>query len=161
MPDQVRTKAVVTVTEMAKMLALSRARFYQLVAAGVFPPPVYSVSNRRPIYVEDLQEICLEARRRNCGINGQPVLFYAKGHLQTGKMKTATVAPQKPKSKGRCDDVLDGLRALGLTAVTSEQVGVAVTQLYPAGLDGVDRGQVIRAVFLHLKRRDTADIVGR
>jgi hypothetical protein len=161
MTDQVRTKAVVTVTEMATMLSLSRARFYQLVAAGVFPPPVYSVSNRRPIYVEDLQEICLEVRRRNCGINGQPVLFYAKGHLQTGKTKTATVATQKPKSKGRCDDVLDGLRTLGLTAVTSEQVVTAVTQLYPAGLDGVDRGQVIRAVFLHLKRRDTADIVGR
>ena len=43
----------------------------------MFPPPVYSVSNRRPIYVEELQEVCLEVRRRNCGINGRPVLYYA------------------------------------------------------------------------------------
>jgi hypothetical protein len=55
----VSTKAVVTVSEMARMVGLSRARFYQLVEAGVFPPPVYCVSTRRPMYVEELQTICL------------------------------------------------------------------------------------------------------
>ena len=61
-------KAAVTVTEMARMVGLSRARFYQLVNEGVFPPPVYSVRTRRPIYVEDLQKVCLEVRHRNCGV---------------------------------------------------------------------------------------------
>ena len=43
------TKAIVTVSEMARMCGLSRARFYQLQKAGIFPSPVYDVSTRRPI----------------------------------------------------------------------------------------------------------------
>ena len=70
-------KAAVTVTEMARMVGLSRARFYQLVNEGVFPPPVYCVRTRRPIYVEDLQKVCLEVRQRHCGVNGRLVLFYS------------------------------------------------------------------------------------
>jgi len=65
MSVQIQTKAAVTVAEMARMLGLSRARFYQLQSAGVFPSPVYLVSNRRPIYVEEMQEVCIEVRRRN------------------------------------------------------------------------------------------------
>ena len=71
------TKAAVTVAEMARMVGLSRARFYQLLGT-TFPWPVYDVSTRRPIYVEEQQSICLEVRRRNCGIDGKPVLFYAR-----------------------------------------------------------------------------------
>ena len=94
MRDQiVQTKAVVTVSEMARMVGLSRSRFYQLVEAGVFPQPVYSVANRRPIYVEEAQKVCLEVRRRNCGVNGQPVLFYARGHPAHG-----------PRRRRRADD---------------------------------------------------------
>jgi hypothetical protein len=160
MNEQFRPKSVVTVSEMAQMVGLSRARFYQLVKAGVFPPPVYSLSNRRPIYVEGLQEVCLEVRRRNCGINGQPVLFYARGHRPMGQAKPTSKAKPKTTTKSQYGDVLDGLRALGLTAVTSDQVAAAVKQLFPGGLDGVDRAQAIRAVFLHLKRRDTSDNAG-
>jgi len=93
------TKAVVTVSEMAKMVGLSRARFYQLVEAEVFPAPVYQLSNRRPVYVEELQKVCLEVRRRNCGINGQPVLFYAKGPgsaKPTGRQKGSELFLARP-----------------------------------------------------------------
>ena len=89
----VSTKAAVTVSEMARMVGLSRARFYQLVEAGVFPTPVYCVSTRRPMYVEELQEVCLTVRRRNCGVNGKPVLFYARGH----RLPTPTTKTQKPQ----------------------------------------------------------------
>ena len=34
------TKVAVSVAEMARMVGLSRARFYQLRRAGVFPTPV-------------------------------------------------------------------------------------------------------------------------
>ena len=71
------TKAAVTVAEMARMVGLSRARFYQLLGTA-FPFPVYDVSTRRPAYVEEQQRVCLEVRRRNCGIDGKPVLFYAR-----------------------------------------------------------------------------------
>src|SRR5687767_9090134 len=92
----VQTKTVVTVSEMARMCGLSRSRFYQLVEAGVFPQAVYSVATRRPIYVEEAQKVCLEVRRRNCGINGQPVLFYSRGHLLSPQTRPATRTKPKP-----------------------------------------------------------------
>ncbi len=147
----VSTKAVVTVSEMARMVGLSRARFYELVEAGVFPHPVYDVSTRRPMYVEELQKTCLEVRRRNCGVNGKPVLFYARGHrASTPTVKSSKPPVAKPKPTAAHADLIDGLSALGLVA-TPAQVGEAVAALYPAGVGGTDRGQVLRAVFLRLK----------
>lgn len=73
----VQTKAIVSVAEMARMVGFSRARFYQLIQAGTFPSPVYDIHTRRPTYTEDQQLVCLDVRRRNCGIDGRPVLFYA------------------------------------------------------------------------------------
>ena len=62
-------KAAVSVSKMAQMVGLGRARFYQLIGSA-FPFPVYNVSNHRPIYVEELQKICLEIRRS--GLGGSP-----------------------------------------------------------------------------------------
>lgn len=147
----VSTKAVVTVSEMARMVGLSRARFYELVEGGVFPTPVYCVSTRRPMYVEELQTICLNVKRKNLGINGKPVLFYSRGHRPlTPAAKPSKPTATKPKPTFAHADLIDGLGALGLVA-TPAQVGEAVAALYPAGVDGIDRGQVLRAVFLHLK----------
>jgi hypothetical protein len=149
-------KAAVTVTEMAKLVCLSRARFYQLVNEGVFPPPVYCVRTRRPIYVEDLQKVCLEVRQRHCGVNGRPVLFYSA-------RTTGPVKPRKtvtPKPKVQYPEVLAAVRALGL-AVTSDEVAQAVKSLYPNGLGSIGQPEVIRAVFLHLQRRDRSGSVGQ
>src|SRR3990172_921349 len=78
MSVEFRTKAIVSVAEMAHMCGLSRARFYQLVKDGVFPPPLYKLETKRPFFTEEMQEVCLEVRRRNSGINGKPVMFYAR-----------------------------------------------------------------------------------
>jgi len=59
-------KAAVTVAEMARMVGLSRARFYQLQKAGVFPAPKYDDVKKRPFYDQEAQKACLEVRRRNC-----------------------------------------------------------------------------------------------
>ena len=160
MRDQiVQTKAVVTVSEMARMVGLSRSRFYQLVEAGVFPQSVYSVANRRPTYVEEAQKVCLEVRRRNCGVNGQPVLFYARGHPLPAQTKpTRTARPTPTKTSGHAD-LLDGLAALGLTT-TAAEVEAALKAAYPAGVSGTDQGEVLRAVFLHLKRQNSSGSVG-
>jgi hypothetical protein len=72
------TKAAVTVAEMARMVGLSRARFYQLIQAGVFPEPERQADNSRPFFGENRQKECLEVRRRNYGVNGKAVLFYAR-----------------------------------------------------------------------------------
>jgi hypothetical protein len=161
MRDQsVQTKAVVTVSEMARMVGLSRSRFYQLVEVGVFPQPVYSVANRRPIYVEESQRVCLEVRRRNCGVNGQPVLFYSRGHPLPTQTKPPRMAKPKPPKADNHADLIDGLAALGLTK-TAAEVEAAIKSAYPTGVNGTDQGEVLRQVFLHLKRQNAGDKVGR
>lgn len=157
-------KSVVSIADMARMVGLSRARFYQLMGT-TFPWPRYSLSNRRPFYDEMLQSLCLEVRKRNCGIDGKPILFYAKriGHATTTVRRTKKVATTPPPAKVEADhdEILDGLRSLGLAAATLPQVTAAVKELYPAGVKNENRGQVLRAVFLKLKRQDRADNVGR
>ena len=154
--DEPRTKAAVSVAEMAGMVGLSRARFYQLVGT-TFPSPVYDVSTRRPFYPEELQAVCLDVRRRNCGIDGRPVLFYSR--------RPATALPvRKPRKAAatnddRHADLIDGLKGLGLVNVTAALVAEAVKELYPQGMPEVADGQVLRAVFLHLRRRNSGDNV--
>jgi hypothetical protein len=153
MSVQIQTKMVVTVAEMARMVGLSRARFYQLQRAGVFPLPVYSLSTRRPIYVEELQEVCLEVRRRNCGVNGQLVLFYARRNSPVPAASKTRKSQGSPRKRGPHAEVLASVRSLGLTGATVDQVAAAVKELFPQGASAVDPGEVIRAVFVHLKRR--------
>jgi hypothetical protein len=48
---------------------------------------------------------------------------------------------------------VDALRELGLPART-EQVEAAVQHLYPNGVEGVEPAQLIKTVFLYMRRRD-------
>jgi hypothetical protein len=162
MAVQFETKAAVTVAEMARMCGLSRARFYELVEAGVFPPPVHCVSTRRPMYVEEQQQVCLEVRRRNCGVNGRPVLFYAaRGPATVGARKTIKVAPKPAPKDERIAALLAGLNGLGLTTATGVVVEQITQEIFPAGTAGIDPGEVLRQVFLELRRRDKGDKQGR
>lgn len=153
------TKAVVTVSEMARMCGLSRARFYQLQKAGVFPVPMYQAG--RPVYTQDQQQVCLEVRRRNRGVNGEPVLFYARRRPITAPAKKSPrTSATAPKNKD-VSAILDGLNDLGLTTATVAQVQEVAKELFPKGTDGLDQAEVLRAVFLHLKRRDSGGNEGR
>ena len=153
------TKAAVTVAEMARMVGLSRSRFYQLIGTA-FPQPERQPVTGRPMYTEAQQEVCLEVRRRNCGIDGKPILFYAR------RLGSAPPRPKAPKPKvepkGRdVSGLVDGLSALGLTTATGAQVERVTKELYPNGTTGIDQGEVLRAVFLHLRRQNSADNVVR
>jgi hypothetical protein len=154
----VETKSIVTVAEMARMVGLSRARFYQLIGSA-FPHPVYSVSTRRPFFDEESQKICLEVRRRNCGIDGRPILFYARRWSNPVKSVSATPKKRPVQREDPHADLVVAVRSLGLNSVTSVQVAEAVKELFPMGLAGVDQGEVIRSVFVFLMRRDTRDNV--
>jgi hypothetical protein len=144
----VETKAFVTLTEMAKMLGLSRARLYQLLGTA-FPWPIYDVSTKRPFYDEELQKVCLEVRRRNCGIDGKPIMFYCK---RVNMLTPKRIPKVADKSGYKCIQLLDGLRALGLQ-VASAQAVAAAKELFPGGVDGIDQGEVVRKIFIHLKRQ--------
>jgi hypothetical protein len=152
-------KSIATVRDVARMVGLSSARFYQLKAAGVFPQPEYHPDTGRPYYTEEQQRTCLEVRQRNCGINGAPVLFYARrsgGTPPVGKKRR----PRPKTTEIKNPDVLASVRGLGLTAATGTQVDAAVKKLFPKKTPDGEHGEVIRAVFLYLKRQDTADNVG-
>lgn len=137
------TKEAVSVAEMSRMVGLSRARFYQLIGSA-FPHPVYNVGTRRPFYDEEAQKLCLEVRRRNCGIDGKPIMFYCRHAPKAAHKKTNV---QKPNV-----ELLDGLKSLGLV-VTCPQVEVAIKSLFPRGTEHVDQGEVVRRVFIHLQSR--------
>ena len=104
------TKVAVSVADMARMVGLSRARFYELMGSGVFPRPVRQAETGRPFYSEDQQKAVLDVRRRNCGINGQAVLFYAR-RLPTGP---APARPRraKPNPTPKVEPISDLLAAL-------------------------------------------------
>jgi hypothetical protein len=152
------TKAVVTVSEMARMVGLSRARFYQLMKAGIFPAPAYQ--GGRPVYTEEQQQVCLEVRRKNRGINGEPVLFYARrrGIESAKRKKRADPPPAKNKDIAA---LLDGLNALGLTTATAAQVLKVTEELFPQGTNGMDQAAILKAVFLHVKRQNQGGNAGR
>lgn len=152
------TKAVVTVSEMARMCGLSRARFYQLQKSGVFPAPTYQAG--RPVYLQEQQEVCLEVRRKNRGVNGEPVLFYSRRRPIAPIKKSPRPNASAPKNECVAA-LLDGLNSLGLTTATAAHVVEVTKELFPQGTERLDQAEVLRAVFLHLKRRNNADNVGR
>ncbi len=107
-------ESICTVNQMAGKLKLSRARFYQLVNAGVFPPPAYCCLNRKPLYPNRLQKACFQIRKTGIGLNGQPIRFYSSRKNMT----------HKPEHK----QITGILREMGLS-VTVGQVRKAIRQL--------------------------------
>ncbi len=142
------TKAAVSVSEMARMCALSRSRFYALIECGVFPAPVQNMSSNRPFYDLEAQNKCLEIRHIGIGQNGKPVLFNKKPvssrppHPKPSQVEV--VADHAP--------IVEAVKSLGLMA-TPVEVASAIKATFPTGTGGVEIGEVIRSVFLHLKNR--------
>lgn len=159
MSNEFVVKSAISITEMARAVGLSRARFYQLIRRGTFPPPDKEPISGRPCYFEEGQCRCLEVRRRNCGIDGKPVLFYSRRRdFGAGKRK-----PSKAKLEPKGKDIaalVDGLNALGLTTATATQVEQVIRELYPNGTAGIDQGVVLKAVFLEIRRRNSSGSAG-
>lgn len=155
------TKTVVSVSEMARMVGLSRSRFYQLLGAA-FPHPQRDPETGRPFYDEDGQRTCLEVRRRNQGIDGQPILFYARRPTPPSRPRTNRLPKAaSAKTTGPAAAVLEGVRALGLASVTAGQVQKAIREQFPDGTADVEQAEVVRSVFVSLMRQNPTDSVGR
>ena len=157
MVENIVTKSVVSVTEMARMVGLSRARFYQLVKRGTFPVSDLDPLSKRPCYCEEKQRLILEARRRNCGVDGVPLLFYAR-RKDSGQLKVAT-RPSKPKvNRSQYAELLGLLQQVKIT-MTAAQVETVVNELYPKGIDGIDPATVIAEIIGRSRRQNPADKV--
>jgi hypothetical protein len=146
---------VCSVREMAHRLGLSRARFYQLQKMGVFPPPVYCIRTRRPLYPLCLQKVCIHIRKTGIGDNGQLSVFYAPH-------KTTRSRTPAPKSKAKAEEcyshLVNALKAMGIKT-NAAQVRTAVQKRFPNGLtlDQID-GAVIANLFQHFKSGGRDDV---
>jgi hypothetical protein len=140
------TKAIVSVSEMAAALDLSRARFYQLLDAQILPQPVYDIRTHRPIYPQDLQEKCLAVRQTGIGSNGRYILFYSP-------RKNLGSVPKKsvPKKVSKYQDIREALTTMGLD-VTDDQVSTAISDVFPGGIGDQDQGLVLRELFRFFKK---------
>jgi hypothetical protein len=150
--QQSSQKAFISVVEMAESLSLSKSRFFGLMKAGVFPRPIQHESCKRPVFDLELQQKCLEIRRTGIGHHGQPVLF--------NRMRVSGRPPKRrqvqPTAETRPDDhadLVEAMKSLGMAA-TSEAVGKAVAEIYPAGVQSVSQGEIIRRLFLHLRAKN-------
>jgi hypothetical protein len=145
-------KAFVSVVEMATMLNLSKSRFHALIRGGVFPKPLRHESCKRPVFDLELQRKCMETRQTGIGHNGQPVLFNRmRANGKPRKRRQSRSGHGRPIHDEHAD-LIEALKSLGLT-VANEAVGRALSELYPNGALGIDQGEVIRSVFLHLRAK--------
>jgi len=150
----VESRAIVNVSQMARMVGLSRQRFWQLATEGVFLLPVYDIRTKRPFYDEPMQETNLKVRQTNYGLNGRPILFYSR----RAPMESKTTEPRSKwsvstKASPKHESLIEGLKQLGMASVTSAQVEEQLQKLYPAGQPD-DEGEVLRTIFVGLMRRD-------
>ena len=161
MTENILAKSAITVSEMARMVGLSRSRFYQL-QGNAFPHPVYDRHTRRPYYTAEQQQICLEVRRRNCGIDGKPILFYAiSPKPASGNHKPLKRKVKTAKATSRYEAIIEGVKSLGLNTVTGSQVEQAVRKLFPNGISNIDHSEIIRDVFVAMMRQNSTDNLGR
>jgi hypothetical protein len=77
-------------------------------------------------------EGCLEVRRKNRGVNGEPVLFYARRRNTEPTRRKRQADPPAARNKVIAA-LLDGLNALGLTTATAAQVLKVTEELFAQG----------------------------
>jgi hypothetical protein len=147
-------KSIVSVTDMAKLVGLSRQRFNQLVRQGVFPAANRDETSGRPFYNAEKQQQCLLVRQTNTGINGQPILFYSR-RRDTGTKRSSSRA-SKPKADST---IIHQLAELGIN-VTMKDVETASATLFPAGTISIAHETVLKGLFLHFRRKNRADSDG-
>ena len=138
------SKPIVSMTEMARILQLSRARLYQLLQSGFFPKPKYDDRSRRPYYDLELQKQCLECRQSGVGVDGSFMLFYSL------RKKENVSHIRKKKVDPVVKELTETLESMGLD-VTVKQVQQGLSEVYPDGVSDVEQGVVIRELFRYFK----------
>ncbi len=151
---------VVSIQQLCSILSISRSRYYQLINTGFLAPPVYAIETRRAYYTRELAERNLSVVRNNVGLNGKVCLFYHT-RRRTDKMPAQPVNNQKPalpqKDDPSCQELIEQLSLLGLKEVKSAQVETVLHQLYPDGIQNVDEGEVIKAVYRTIVTQNSTD----
>ena len=143
----------VNMSNMARLLNLSRSRLYQLIDQGVLLQPVYLITNKRPVYTKEMAVRNLEVKSNNVGINGEIVMFYsARTATSTRLKKTVRKSDdQKRVSADTHADMIYALESLGLENITSSQIESAIQKCFPGGTTNVSDDYILTEVFRYLK----------
>lgn len=145
MLDGQPVKHAVSVSEMAQNLNLSRQRLNQLIRQGRMPGPDKDANSNRPFFTLEKQKVCLEIRNTGCGLDGNPILFYA-----SRKTKKSQPAIAK-NSNAKAHPMADYLVALGLNP-TFDELDQTLGQLYPNGYETQPVEEVVSRVFAELSK---------
>lgn len=132
-----------SVAQMAAKLGLSRARFYQLQNQGIFPPPAYLVTTKRPFYPGHMEQQCIEIRKTGIGLNGQPVIFYA--HKKTSNHHRTI----DPNLKQFCEKLSECLRNMRVS-VSIKNIAAEFSKIFPEGLnDYTIDNNILKKAFIY------------
>jgi hypothetical protein len=159
-PTALPTKAFVSLSELAEdILNLSRARCYELIARGALPHPIYDIRTRRPMFNSELIHQARTVRQTGIGIDGSAVIFYRRERSPavapsptSARARRRTPTPQV----NRYPELVGNLQGLGVSQADERSVAEAVAVCFPNGLDGQQESDVIRVIFRHFRRRETA-----
>ncbi len=143
------------------ILGLSRARLYELVERGAMPQPCYDLRTRRPVFTREQQEQALAVMRFGVGIDGQPIIFYRRNRHAPEAASIDTPARARRRTSAsrvssRHADLANSLHSLGVSQADERTVASAVAECFPNGLEGQQDSDVLRVLFRHLRRRETA-----
>jgi len=142
-------KAIVSITEIAKMCNLSRARFYQLLEQGFFPKPLHDERSKRPYYDLALQQTIFECRQSGIGSDGSFMLFYSPR-----KKETVSHLRKKKEVDPMTKELGEILESMGIETAF-EEVQKALDKLYPDGTEGIDQGLVTRELYRYFKQKES------
>ena len=151
---------ILSITQMAQLLNLSRSRLYQLTNENIFLPPIYGASekSKRPYYTAELAQRNIEVKRNNVGVNGKICMFYSSRNnspLLTHKKKSKGNKSINDFTEDNHQDLREGLAALGLSNVSDGQIESALKKSFPQGIGNIEQGEILKAVFLSIKRQNT------
>ena len=133
------------------------------------PPTILSITRKHisislvrhchqtPFLPEEMQQVCLGSPQEKLWDQRRTDSLLLRIPSKRPQAESETKATSQ---EGQYVDLIDGLHALGLP-VREEQVAAAVKQLFPRRHGRKGRAEVLREVFLFLKRQDSGDNVGR
>ncbi len=144
-------------SNMAKLLNLSRSRLYQLIDQGILLKPVYLSNNKRPVYTKEMAVRNIEVKKNNVGINGEIIMFYsARTSTTTKPKKTAKkLTDQKTVSSDKHADMIDALESLGLENITASQIDSAITKCFKNGTENISEDDILTEIFRYLNCQNT------
>ncbi len=147
-------RQVYSVSSMAMSLQMSRSRFYQCMSAGYFLKPKYTEDTNRPYFTSDMAQRNMEVKRTNVGVNGRICIFYGPRNIKPSS-KQRTISKKKSVAQDKYSDLIEGLKSLGLIDVPPKKVESALQACFPDGVQNEDEGQVLKTIYLFIKRQNS------